>query len=197
MQVSVTFRHMDPTQALKDFASDKVTRIEKYIQTPMDANVVLSTERYMHKADITIKAHGFMMRGQEKSDDMYASIDGAVDKIERQVRKYRKKLKDHKPREGQKMKVRLNYMDPIMEDAAAEQDVQPDVSAEGAPPIPAISKTQELDAHPMSVSEAAMQMDLMHNDFLVFVNAETNEVNVLYKRKDNGLGLIETHASHS
>ena len=61
MQVSVTFRHMDPTQALKDFASDKVTRIEKYIQTPMDANVVLSTERYMHKADITIKAHGFMM----------------------------------------------------------------------------------------------------------------------------------------
>ena len=163
----------------------------------MDANVVLSTERYMHKADITIKAHGFMMRGQEKSDDMYASIDGAVDKIERQVRKYRKKLKDHKPREGQKMKVRLNHMDPIMEDAAAEQDVQPDVSAEGAPPIPAISKTQELDAHPMSVSEAAMQMDLMHNDFLVFVNAETNEVNVLYKRKDNGLGLIETHASYS
>ena len=95
------------------------------------------------------------------------------------------------------MKVRLNYMDPIMEDAASEQDVQPDVSSEGAPPIPAISKTQELDAHPMSVSEAAMQMDLMHNDFLVFVNAETNEVNVLYKRKDNGLGLIETHAIHS
>ena len=62
MQVSVTFRHMDPTQALKDFASEKVARIEKYIHTPMDANVVLSTERYMHKADITIKAHGFKLR---------------------------------------------------------------------------------------------------------------------------------------
>ena len=189
---------MDPTQALKDFASDKVTRIEKYIQTPMDANVVLSTERYMHKADITIKAHGFMMRGQEKSDDMYASIDGAVDKIERQVRKYRKKLKDHKPREGQKMKVRLNYMDPVKDEMQDNGDTNAaQLLNESLADIPAISKTQELDAHPLSVSEAAMQMDLMHNDFLVFVNAETNEVNVIYKRNDRGLGLIETHAVHT
>lgn len=198
MQVSVTFRHMDPTQALKDFAADKVTRIEKYIQTPMDAHVVLSTERYMHKADITIKAHGFMMRGQEKSDDMYASIDKAVDKIERQVRKYRKKLKDHKPREGQKMKVRLNYMDPVEDNMADNGETNATKALnESLIDVPAISKTQELDAHPLSVNEAAMQMDLMHNDFLVFVNAETNEVNVLYKRKDSGLGLIETHAVHT
>lgn len=198
MQVSVTFRHMDPTQALKDFASDKVARIEKYIQTPMDANVVLSTERYMHKADITIKAHGFMMRGQEKSEDMYASIDGAVDKIERQVRKYRKKLKNHKPREGQKMKIRLNYMEPLDELEALAQEKTMDITEQVDSTIPLeapiINKTQELDAHPLTVNEAVMQMDLLHNDFLVFVNAETTEVNVLYRRKDAGLGLIETHA---
>lgn len=194
MQVSVTFRHMDPTQALKDFACEKVARIEKYIHTPMDATVVLSTERYMHKADITIKAHGFMMRGQEKSEDMYSSIDGAVDKIERQVRKYRKKITDHKPREGQRMKVRLNYIEPL------EETIEGHEHDENGPPKidamspPAIAKTQELDAHPLSVNEAIMQMDLMHNNFLVFVNADTNEVNVLYRREDEGLGLIETHA---
>lgn len=196
MQVSVTFRHMDPTQALKDFASEKVARIEKYIHTPMDANVVLSTERYMHKADITIKAHGFMMRGQEKSEDMYSSIDGAVDKIERQVRKYRKKITNHKPREGQRMKVRLNYMDAPAE-AAEDAETQPTADEINAAPPPNIAKTQELDAHPLSINEAIIQMDLMHNDFLVFVNAETNEVNVLYRRQDQGLGLIETHARPS
>ena len=193
MQVSVTFRHMDPTQALKDFAYEKVARIEKYIHTPMDANVVLSTERYMHKADITIKAHGFMMRGQEKSEDMYSSIDGAVDKIERQVRKYRKKITNHKPREGQRMKVRLNYMEPPEAFQETEATEQLDTEINAAP-TPAIAKTQELDAHPLSINEAIIQMDLMHNDFLVFVNAETNEVNVLYRREDEGLGLIETHA---
>ena len=197
MQVSVTFRHMDPTQALKDFAHEKVARIEKYIHTPMDANVVLSTERYMHKADITIKAHGFMMRGQEKSEDMYSSIDGAVDKIERQVRKYRKKITSHKPREGQRMKVRLNYMEPYEENLADDEAQEAELSEINATPPPAIAKTQELDAHPLSINEAIIQMDLMHNDFLVFVNADTNEVNVLYRREDEGLGLIETHARPS
>tara|TARA_Y100001968_G_C19237230_1_gene657557 strand:- start:178 stop:744 length:567 start_codon:yes stop_codon:yes gene_type:complete len=188
---------MDPTQALKDFAHEKVARIEKYIHTPMDANVVLSTERYMHKADITIKAHGFMMRGQEKSEDMYSSIDGAVDKIERQVRKYRKKITSHKPREGQRMKVRLNYMEPHEDNLIDNEAEEQALSEINATPPPAIAKTQELDAHPLSINEAIIQMDLMHNDFLVFVNAETNEVNVLYRREDEGLGLIETHARPS
>ena len=79
-------------------------------------------------------------------------------------------------------------------DSDTEEQAQSEINAT---PPPAIAKTQELDAHPLSINEAIIQMDLMHNDFLVFVNADTNEVNVLYRREDEGLGLIETHARPS
>jgi putative sigma-54 modulation protein len=184
MQVSVTFRHMEPTEALKEFAADKVARIEKYIHKPTDAHIVLSVEKYMHKADITIKAHGFMMRGREKSEDMYASIDKAVDKIERQVKRYRNKLTSHKPREGAAAKVTLNYLE-----SQREPEPPPTPQDNGALP-PQIIETKEIHAHPMTVEEALMQMDLMHNDFLVFVNAKDGGMNVLYRR-DGGFGLIE------
>jgi putative sigma-54 modulation protein len=206
MQVSVTFRHMEPTQALKDFAAEKVGRIRKYIHSPTDAHVVLSTERYMHKADITIKAHGMMMRGEEKSDDMYSSIDGAVDKIERQVKRYRKKLTSHKPREGARMKVKYNILEAqrdmaaqlAAEDQAAAEAAAEAASAEEVEEVveaPKIIETTESNAVPMSVDEAVMQMDLAHSDFHVFINAKTNEINVLYRRRDGQLGLIEAHGT--
>lgn len=187
MQVAVTFRHMEPTNALKEFAAEKIERIEKYIHTPTDAHVVLSVEKYMHKADITIKAHGFMMRGHEKSEDMYASIDRAVDKIERQVRKYKTKLSSHKAREGHAAKVTLNYLE-------AQREPELEVPPTNGELPPQIIETKEIDAHPMSVDEALMQMDLMHNDFLVFLNAKSGAMNVLYRR-DGGYGLIETPAA--
>lgn len=180
MQVSVTFRHLDPTAALKEFASEKVTRIEKYLHSSCDAHVVLSVEKYMHQADITIKAHGVMMRGKEKSEDMYNSIDRAVSKIERQVKRYRNKLTSHKPREGVAAKVRLNYL-------AAEADPEPAVST----PHPQVIESKELDAKPMTVEEAVMQMDLLDNDFLVFVNATSGGMNVLYRKTEGRFGLIE------
>jgi putative sigma-54 modulation protein len=196
MQVSVTFRHMEPTQALKDFAAEKVGRIDKYIHSPTDAHVVLSTERYMHKADITIKAHGMMMRGEEKSDDMYSSIDGAVDKIERQVKRYRKKLTSHKPREGARMKVRYNILEAQREvEEALGTETEAPAVAEEMQEAPKIIETTESNAVPMSVDEAVMQMDLAHTDFHVFINAKSNEINVLYRRRDGQLGLIEAHGT--
>lgn len=184
MQVAVTFRHMEPTDALKEFAAEKVEKIEKYIHTPTDAHIVLSVEKYMHQADITIRAHGFMMRGREKSEDMYASIDRAVDKIEKQVRRYKNKLSSHKPREGQAAKVTLNYLE-------AQREPEPEIPQQNGGLPPQIIETKEIQAQPMTVEEALMQMDLMHNDFLVFVNAKNGGLNVLYRR-DGGYGLIET-----
>ena len=189
MQVSVTFRHMEPSEALKEFAAEKVTRIEKYIHTPTDAHIVLSVEKYMHKADITIKAHGFMMRGKEKSEDMYASIDRAVDKIERQVKRYKNKISNHKPRQGAAAKVTLNYLE-------AQRDPTETASADAADTLPPqIVETKEIHAHPMTVDDAVMQMDLMHNDFLVFVNTKDGGMNVLYRR-EGGYGLIEAPRSN-
>jgi len=181
MHVSVTFRNVEPTDSLKEFAAEKIAKIEKYIHTPTDAHVVLSVEKHRHKADITLKAHGMMMRGKNATEDMYASIDGAVDKIERQVKRYRKKLTDHKSREGHAAKIKLNYI-------AAERPFE-----EPASELPAqITSTKEIDARPLTVEEAIMQMDLMDNNFLVFTNIHTDKLNVLY-RKDDGFGLIEAH----
>lgn len=190
MQVSVTFRHMEPTEALKEFAAEKVEKIQKYIHTPCDAHVVLSVEKYMHKADILIKAHGVMMRGEEKSEDMYGSIDRAVERIERQVKRYRNKLTSHKPREGAMAKVTLNYLEALRE-AEPEESTNGNANAKDNGLPPEIVETREIDAHYMTVEEAVMQMDLLHNDFLVFLNAGSGEMNVLYRRKAGAYGLIE------
>lgn len=181
MQVSVTFRHMDATDALKSFAAEKVSKIEKYIHTPTDAHVVLSVEKHLHRAEINVSANGMRIRGEESSADMYGSIDAAAAKIERQLKRYRNKLANHKAREGHASKVRLSYVE-------TQGDAAQELTAE-APT--AIVETKEIDARPMLVEEAIMQMDLLHSDFIVFFNAKTNNVNVLYRRKEGNFGLIE------
>jgi putative sigma-54 modulation protein len=189
MQVSVTFRQMDPTPALKDHAEDRVQKIAKYVANleSSDASVVLSIEKYMHKADITINSRGLLIRGSEKSDDMYASIDRAIDKIERQLKRYREKVKRHKPRlADDNYRVRYNLVEGM---PGANEDV-------GVPAVsPRITQVEEFAATPMSIDEAIMQMDLLDNDFLVFLNALTSQINVVYRRKDNNFGLIEVNAN--
>ncbi len=99
MQLNITFRHFDSTDSLKNYAQEKVERVNKYLDRAGEAHVVLSLERHLHHADITIHSGNFVLRGREKSEDMYASIDLAMDKIERQLRKYKEKLKNHHGRE--------------------------------------------------------------------------------------------------
>ena len=180
MQVSVTFRHMDATEALKAHAAEKVSRIEKYIHTPTDAHVVLSVEKHQHRAEINVVANGMRVRGEDSSGDMYGSIDGAAAKIEKQLKRYRDKLAGHKAREGHAIKVQYN----ILKAHAPEAEVQVGTHH-------AIVETKEVDARPMIVEEAIMQMELLHDDFLVFLNAKSNAVNVIYRRKDGNYGLVE------
>ena len=183
MQVSVTFRHMDATDALKAFAAEKVSKIEKYIHTPTDAHVVLSVEKHLHRAEINVSANGMRIRGEEASADMYGSIDAAAAKIERQLKRYRNKLANHKAREGHASKVRLSYVGEMGGDTASTELVSETPSV--------IVEQKEIDARPLLVEEAIMQMDLLHNDFIVFINAKTNGINVLYRRKEGNFGLIE------
>ncbi|MCC7110886.1 MAG: ribosome-associated translation inhibitor RaiA [Deltaproteobacteria bacterium] len=185
MQVSVTFRHMDATDALKSFAADKVSRIEKYMHSPTDAHVVLSVERgHMHRAEINLTANGLRIRGQEVSTDMYGSIDGATQKIERQLKKWKNKLASHKPREGHQMKVSHGV---IAAQESAEVATDNRIS---------VVQHQEVDARPMSVDEAIMQMELLHEEFHVFISAQNGAMNVLYRRADGGFGLIEPPGRH-
>jgi putative sigma-54 modulation protein len=195
MQTSVTFRHMEPSDALKQYVVDKLQRIRKFFPDPIRAQIVLSLERYLHKADIIITLHnGLAIKGKELTEDMYAAVDLVMDKIERQVRRYKDKINSHRPVSGPELLVHYEVMVPVGDQAAApEATAQP--AAESEPPTFKVVKSSKFFAKPMSVDEAIMQMNLLGNDFLVFTNADTRDVNVVYKRTDGNYGLIETGRS--
>ena len=177
MQISVTFRNMEPSDALRDYASDKIQRLKKYMAEPVDVHVVLAKHKYRNQAEIKVTSHGAVMKGVEHTEDMYSSIDLVMDKIERQARKRKDKIREFRPVSlGDEIMVRHAVLD----QAAVEEE-------EG----PRIINTQEFSAKPMSVEEAVDQMNLMNNDFLVFLNASTQDVNVIYRRRDGNIGLIE------
>jgi putative sigma-54 modulation protein len=189
MQLAVTFRHMEPSDALKQHVTEKLQRIKKFFPDPIRAQIVLSFERYLHKADVAITLHnGLAIKGKELTEDMYAAIDLVMDKIERQVRRYKDKINSHRPVTGPEFLVRYG----VMEQMSEEQEAQ--VSDEETSKLKII-KTSKFFAKPMAAEEAVMQMNLLGNDFLVFTNAETKDVNVVYKRGDGNYGLIETGRS--
>jgi len=193
MQLSVTFRHMDSTEALQTYAKEKVERIRKYFPDPIKAHVVFICDRgYNHTCDVMITLHnGLVIKGIETTEDMYSSIDLVMAKIERQVRRYKEKIRSHKGSEG------LHGQREITHSVLAVPE-----SEEGAPSganghatahaEPEIIKKSKFFAKPLTPQEAVMQMNLLNNDFLVFTNATSHEVNVVYRRGDGTYGLIET-----
>jgi putative sigma-54 modulation protein len=194
MQLNITFRNLDATDALKQYASEKIERVHKYLDRAGEAHVVLSLERHLHHADISIHAGTFLLRGRERSEDMYASIDLAMDKIERQLRRYKEKLKRHHGRERvhhrQEMLDNLRVRYDVVEVRPPEEQLASEVG-------PKVIRTNEFFAKPMTLDEAVMQMDLMNNDILVFTNSTSNEMNVVYRRKDGHYGLIEAAAGRA
>ncbi|PLX79044.1 MAG: ribosomal subunit interface protein [Desulfuromonas sp.] len=181
MQIAVTFRHMEVSNPIRDYAEEKVSRVKKYIDEPIDAQVVLSVaKKIRHKAEVTLTAKGITIKGSEETSDMYAAIDAVVDKIERQMKRYREKIKDHKPQQGRDRKV--------------SKTVYGAESIDEGHPEPEIVRTDTFDVKPMAVEEAVMQMNLLDKEFLVFTDASSEEVNVVYKRKDGNYGLIVPHA---
>jgi putative sigma-54 modulation protein len=185
MQLNITFRHIEPIDSLKNYAREKVERAHKYLDKAGDAHVVLSLERHLHHADITIHSGPFVLRGREKSEDMYASIDLAMDKIERQLRRYKERLKNHHGKD------RVHHRADLVNQAVRHDVVQVATPEESHDDTPRVIRTNEFLARPMGVEEAIMQMDLMNNDFLVFLNLASKELNVVYRRKDGHYGLIE------
>lgn len=202
MQLSITFRHMDASDFLKDYAKEKVERVNKYLDRAGDAHVTLSLERHLHNADIVIHSGSWVLRGREKSEDMYASIDLAMDKIEKQLRRYKDKIKNHHSKKFE------HHQEALLNHRRARHNVihvdTPEQEAQNASATPVVEqqpsrivRTNDLVVKPMSVDEAVMQMDLMNNDFLVFTNTKSNEMNVVYRRKDGHYGLIEASAAQA
>jgi len=189
MQFSVTFRHMDATDALKGYAKDRLEKIRKYFPDPISIHVVMSTERFHHKVDVNVQLHnGFKLAGTETTENMYSSIDLVSAKIERQVRRYKEKLRAHKVRDLEPLPV----VHSVIEEAQPPGDGARQPAASDADEQHVVIKRETFRAEPMSASEAIMQLNLIDAAFLIFRNDQTGLINVVYKRNDGAYGLIET-----
>jgi putative sigma-54 modulation protein len=178
MLINVTFRHIEPSAPLREYAEEKISRVKKYIEEPIEAHVVLKVEKFRHIAEVTIDANGLRINGTEETEDMYSSIDLVADTIESQVRKNKDKLRRRKS--GGSLKDLEIASDSTAIPMAGEDRER------------RVIRSEQVNAKPMDVDEAAMQLDLSNGEFLVFTNRVTNRVNVLYRRKDGHYGLVET-----
>lgn len=169
MDVTITGRQMDMTPALKEYVESRAKKIEKYTSKAAQAIFTLKVEKYRHTAEVLVKLNGFILQAEEETDAMYASVDKAMSKIERQLKKYKEKLCNHRIRNGESA-----------EEAAPETETM----------ASKIKKTKKFAIRQMTLEEAALQMELLGKGFFLFGNRE-NHLNVLYKRKDGSLGLIE------
>ncbi|MBP2655041.1 MAG: yvyD [Firmicutes bacterium] len=173
MAITVRGKNIEITPALKDYVEKRIGKITKYFETLNDIAVVLTVEKGRHIVEVTVPVNGMLLRGEESTTDMYTSIDLVIEKLEKQIEKYKTKL-------ARKLRVGTFKGDI----AAVSRDV-------GDADEFKIVKTKRFAVKPMTTEEALLQMNLINHDFYVFTNAETEDVNVLYRRKDGNYGLIE------
>lgn len=172
MKFIISGRNIDVTEGLRTAVQDKIGKLEKYFTPETEVHVTLSVEKERQKIEVTIPVKGNIIRSEQVSNDMYVSIDLVEEIIERQLKKYKNKLID------QKQSVKYFKQEFIDKDYMDEEEIK-------------IIRTKKFDIKPMYPEDACIQMELLGHSFFVFYNAETDQVNVVYKRKGNTYGLIE------
>jgi len=173
MKFIIIGKNIDVTEGLKSAVEDKIGKLEKYFTPETEVHVTLSVEKDSQKIEVTIPVKGNIIRSEQASSDMYVSIDLVEEVIERQLKKYRTKIIDKKQEAAAFFKQ--DYIDNDVDD---DEEIK-------------IVRTKKFDIKPMYPEDACVQMELLGHSFFVFVNAETDEVNVVYKRKGGSYGLIE------
>jgi len=174
VNISVTFRHMEASQPLRNYAVEKLGKLRKILDRPLEAHVMLSVEKFRHIAEVFVIGQGITIKAFESTDDLYSAIDLVCDKVERQLKKYREKRKE---------------------------------KGQGAAPVPYVSgssltvreeeggvrivRSDNFLPKPMTVEEAARHLDLLRVDVVMFVNQETNQPSVVFRRQDGHIGFTE------
>ncbi|HQP31921.1 MAG TPA: ribosome-associated translation inhibitor RaiA [Deltaproteobacteria bacterium] len=171
MHIDITFKNVDPSEALKDYATKRLSKIGKYIDRPAEAHVILSVEKIRHKAEVTLNADGVIVNAVEITEDLYAAIDMVMDKVERQIKKHKQKLQERK--------------------GAARAVSEAEVPAASEDRSPRIIREKEYFVKPMSVEEAVLQIGVSGKEFLIFQNTDSQQINLIYKRTDGDLGVVE------
>ena len=171
MKITIVGKNIEVSDYLRSLTEKKVGKLQRYLKPETEVLVTLSVEKTRHICEVTIPFDGVTIRGEEVTGDMYASIDNVLDKLEKQISRHRTKLSRD-----------------LRADAFSGAE---DADEELLEPARRIVRTKRFAYKPMDVEEAALQMELLGHSFFVFTNADTDEVNVLYLRKDGNLGLIE------
>lgn len=174
MEITVTFRHLEPNESLKHYVHDKVSRVEKYLSKVTEVSVILALEKRNNIAEVIINVNRAQITAKETNEDnMYTAIDLVMEKIERQAKKYKDKLTNHK---DQHRRARHNIYS--SDEIAGITNTTP-------------VKTESIIIKSMSAEDAVHELDAVDDDFFVFKNTETDKVNVLYRRRNGDFGLIE------
>lgn len=178
--VKVTGRHLHITDSINDYVTRKIEGLHLDYPKIIEAHVILEVEKYRHSAEvILVCSNHITIEACEETDDMYAAIDAVTDKVQRQMRKYKTRLmRKHRPR-----KDIVQHLD--------EQVLHPDPTDDDEHHEHAVVSTERVPVKPMFVDEAVLQLEMSHRQFLVFLNARSTKVNVLYRRKSGDFGLIE------
>ncbi len=172
MQLSVKGRSLEITPAIRAYAEEKLSRLTRYLENIVSMHVVLAVNKHRQIAEVTLRVRDLTIRAEEESDDLYSSIDLVVEKLERQILRYKERIMAHAARGGNRG-GRVGTVATLGEEE------------------PQVVKTKRFAVKPAAVDEAILQMNLLGHNFYVFRNAATEEVNVVYRRRDGHYGLIE------
>ncbi len=179
MQVAVTFRHMKTHEGVKSYVKEKVEKLRKYIENPREVHVVLAVEKFRHIAEITVVGNGGIFNSQGRDNDLYAAIDQMVDKMERQVRERREKVR-------QKRANAASPKTPLPRSRKAGEEYEEEELSSRV-------QRKRTVAKPMSLEEALSQLALSKKDVLVFVNSDSGQMNVVCRSKDGGYEWVEPY----
>jgi putative sigma-54 modulation protein len=177
MTIDITGRNVNITPAIRDFAADKLKKLERLLAEPIEVHVVLDIEKHRHIAEIQVKSARTVLSSTEETGDLYASIGEAADKLERQALKRKERMRDHKHRRGHR---NAEAPPPLVEPVAPSQDGGPRIVPAG-----------NYRVKPMSAEDAVMELEAANEDLLVFREASSNRINVVFRQKDGNFGLID------
>lgn len=175
MKISVTFRNAEGEDWQREYVEERLKKLEKYIDNPVDARVILSVEKFRNTAEINLMANGLNINGREEEKDMHLAIDNAIEKIERQLKKRKEKVRG--------FKTNLSRSGESGEEFATEEgEDSPDAK---------VVETRKMVLKPMSIDDAVLEMETTKNRFVIYRDSSTENINVIYRREDGKFALLE------
>jgi putative sigma-54 modulation protein len=177
MKISVTFRNGEGENWQKVYAEERILKLKKYLDMPAEAHIILSIEKFRNFAEINLSANGWNVNAKENAKDMHLAIDSCIEKIEKQLKKQKEKIRDHKPKSIRHSEEKIGEGEEEEETTASK-----------------IAETRKIVLKPMSLDEAVMEMEGSKTHFIIYRDSSSENVSVVYRRDDGNYSLIETNS---